>query len=330
MSRKGCIVVSILVLVVFLILCGCVFVCVWFSSAFSSLDTQAAGTVQSEILIDGGEDKIVVIDIEGMILDVESGGGLFTTSVASSQKITRYIDVAISDSKVKAIILNMDTPGGEVYASDAIYNKVLEAKQNGIKVITLMRSTAASGGYYIAAPSDKIVASKHTITGSIGVRADFQSLEGLYEKLGIETRTITNSEGDFKTGQGLFDDDMHGEEDQIYQEIVDEEFDRFVTIVSEGRGIEKEEVLKFADGRVFLGSEAKEVGLVDQLGDFDTALEVASSEAGITNPTVIGYSEYDLWSTLFGYVGMLARPEAKVVEALDVQPGIRLFYLYSE
>lgn len=330
MSKKGCAIVSVIVVVLLLILCGCGALCVALASSVSSFDTSTTASVQKEVIRKGSADKIVVIDINGMIMDVDAETGLFGTTAASSEEIIMFLDAAAEDDDVKAVVLNMVTPGGEVYASDLIYKKVVELQQQGIVVVTLMRSTAASGGYYIAAPTDKIVASEHTITGSIGVRADFQSLSGLYEKLGIETRTITNSDGDYKTGEGLFDDNPNGEEDEIYQDIVDEAFDRFVEIVAQGRDMEEIEVKKFADGRVFTGKQALEVGLVDQLGDLNTAITVAAKEAGISDPTVEQYTSYDMWSSLFGYVGALAKPEAKILEALEFEPGIKLYYLYSE
>ncbi len=329
-SKKGCLAVSIISLVIILILCGCAAICVWLGSSISDADMSGADQLKSKVVEEGGEDKIVVIEIEGMIYDMEESSGLFSTTFASVDKISKYIDAAIEDKSVKAIILSMDTPGGEVYASDRLYNKVVEAQTKGIKIITLMRSTAASGGYYVAAPSDKVVASPMTITGSIGVRLDVQSLAGLYEKLGIKTRTITNSNGDYKTGSGLFDEDPNGEVDKIYQRIVDEEYDRFVSIVASGRDMKESEVRKIADGRVFTGKQAKREKLVDELGDFDTAIESANEEAGISDPTIIKYEDLDFWSTLFDYAGLVIKPEVKLLESLRVKPGVRVLYLYEK
>lgn len=331
MSKKSCLIIAVIVVILLIILFACCGVCALSTSIFSgydwgTLDTTSQGSVISE----GGSDKIAVIKIEGMIMDVESSTDLWGTSYASSQQISKYMDYVLEDNDVKAVILSMDTPGGDVYASDVIYEKVKEVQASGLPVITLMRNTAASGGYYIAAPSDKIIANQLTITGSIGVLAQFQSLEGLYEKLGIETRTIANSGADYKTGEGLFDEDPSGEEDLIYQRIIDEVFDRFVAIVAEGRDLTKSEVLEIADGRIFTGKQAIDVGLIDQLGDYDDAIAAAEEEAGISNATVIEYEADDFWSMLAGYVGNIANPTAKVTELLDVQPGLRLKYLYVE
>jgi protease-4 len=211
-----------------------------------------------------------------------------------------------------------------------IYQKVKEAQENGIKVVVLMRGVAASGGYYIAAPADYIVANQLTITGSIGVVWQFQSLDGLYDKLGIEMRTITNSEGDYKTGEGLFDEDPVGEEDQIIQEIVDETFNQFIEIIVEGRGLDRNKVLEIADGRILTGQQALDKALVDELGDFTVAKERAEELSGITDATVIEYIEYDFWSMFASYFTSVVNPTASVANTLDIKPGPRLMYLYQE
>jgi protease-4 len=331
MSKRSCLIVAVVVVIILIILLACCGISVLLMNALSAYDLDAFNEgAQSETLVEGGDDKVAVIKVEGIIMDVESSTDIWGTTYASSQQISSYIDNAMADKDVRAIILSMDTPGGDVYASDLIYNKIKEAQADGLTVVTLMKNTAASGGYYIAAPSDKIIAHELTITGSIGVLAQFQSLDGLYEKLGIETRTIANSGADYKTGEGLFDDDPSGEEDQIYQRIVDEAFDRFVTIVATGRNMDRSEVLAIADGRVFTGKQAQEVGLVDELGTFEEALAAAEEIAGISDATVIEYKEYDFWNMLAGYVSNVVNPTAKVVEAIDTQPGLRLKYLYVE
>ncbi|MBU0976081.1 MAG: signal peptide peptidase SppA [Patescibacteria group bacterium] len=330
MSKKGCLVVTVIVIVIILMLSVCGIFCVLLGSSFADYDWSTTSSENSEVLYSGGEDKIAVIFVEGVIMDSSDSSDLWGSSIASSQTITENIDKALEDSSVKAIILNIDSPGGDVYASDVIYNKLKEAQTKGVKIVTLMKGTAASGGYYVAAPSDKIVANAITITGSIGVRMDFQSLAGLYEKLGIESRTITNNEGEYKTGEGLFDNNPNGEEDLIMQTIVDEAYDKFIGVIVEGRKMKLGEVQEIADGRVLTGKQAKEVGLVDILGGFDEAVEAAEKEAGITNATVISYETYDFWSMLAGYAASVTNPTAEIAKLIDPTPGAKLRYLYSE
>lgn len=330
MSKKGCLITAVIVAIIIIILVACGAMCILFSTALSNVDFDStAEAPQEEVLIDGGEDEIVVINIEGMIMDVEYSTDLWGSAYAPSGQIVEYIDYAI-EQDVSAIILNVDSPGGDVYASDVIYRKIREAQASGIKVVTLMRGLAASGGYYVAAPSDKIVADELTITGSIGVYMQFQSLSGLYDKLGIETRIITNSKGDFKTGEGLFDDDPQGEEDQIYQELVNDAYNQFVKVISEGRGLTEKEINEFGDGRVMSGETALEFNLVDELGGFDKAVELAEKEAGIDNATVVTYKQYDFLSSLMGYVSSVANPKSQLLKGLDAKPGLKLMYLYTE
>ncbi len=330
MSKKSCLISSVIALVIVIIIVACGLVCMLLSKVVSDYDFDASRVAEEKVIEKGGDDKIAIIKIEGTIMDTDTSSSLLGTSYASSQQIIKYLNYVIEDDSIKGVILSIDSPGGDVYATDIVYNKVEEVQSYGKKVVTLMKNTAASGGYYIAAGTDKIVASPITITGSIGVRADVQSLDGLYEKLGIETRTFTNSGGNYKTGEGYFDDNPDGEEDEILQTIIDEYFDRFVNIVSEGRGMEKDELLEYADGRIFSGTQAKEKGLIDDLGGYELALESVESLAGISNATVVEYQENNFWTSLAGYVSNVVNPTASVIKLIDPTPGVKLKYLYTK
>lgn len=332
MSKQGCIVSGVIIAIIAIILLACCGIFLLLSAVISEYDVSTSTqSVQTETITNGGSDKIAMIRVEGMILDAEDSGGLFaTTAIASAPRINEYLDAAKEDEDVKAIILSIDSPGGDAYASDLIYQHVKAVQESGKPVVTLMRGTAASGGYYIAAPSNVIVAHQGTLTGSIGVRLDAQSLEGLYEKLGIENRTITNTQGNYKDLQkGLFDEDPDGVEDQIMQEIVDESYERFLQIVMEGRDFSREDALKLADGRIYTGQQAFENGLIDQLGEYDEALAAAEDAAGISNATVIEYKETDFWSTLMGYITSISNPTAQLMQFVDATPGVKVRYLYS-
>lgn len=331
MSKKSCILIAVVVIILFLILAACGTLCVLLVNAIAKYNPNTAvSTFREETIVSGGSDKILVIPVEGEILDTENSASIFSTGIVSSSRIVSYIEEAENSTDVKAIILDINSPGGAVYAADSIHNKIVEAENQGIIVIALMRDTAASGGYYIAAPADGIVASPLTITGSIGVRLDVQSLSGLYEKLGIETRTITNSQGKYKTGEGLFDNNPNGEEDQIYQQIVNEAYDRFIEVVTTGRNLSEEEVLAIADGRVITGKQALDLKLIDALGAMDEAIVMAETKAGISDATIVKYGSNDFWSMLMGYVSNVVNPTARVLEGLEITPGPRLMYLYEE
>lgn len=329
MSKKGWITIAIIVLIIGGVLACCIASCVLTLYAIPSSDLSSAYETQTTVLSSGGSDKIAVINVEGIIMDVAAESDIWGSAYASSPIICDYLNEAINDDEVKAVILSIDSPGGDVYASDIIYNKIKEVQQSGKVVVVHMKGVAASGGYYIAAPADAIVASPLTITGSVGVYMQFQSMDGLYEKLGIETRTITNAEGEYKTGAGLFDDNPNGEEDKLYQEIVDETFDKFVSVIEDGRELNRTEILEFADGRVMTGQQAKELNLVDELGEFEQAVQTAEDLAGISGATIFEYESYDFWSMLAGYTAGIINPAAPLVQSLDIQPGPRLMYLYD-
>lgn len=329
MSKKGCILISIIILILLILICACCAGAVVLTSSTSTNLSSEINKLNTKTLTEGGDDKILVIPINGTIMDVETQSDLWGSNLAGSRTIIDELNEASADSSVKAVVLDINSPGGDVYASDEIYKKILETKDAGKKIITVMRGTAASGGYYVAAASDKIVASELTVTGSIGVYLQVQSMEGLYEKLGIKTRTITNSNGTYKTGSGLFDSDPNGEEDQIYQKLVDEAYDRFVTVVSEGRNMSKEEVKKLADGRIYTGKQAFDLKLIDQIGNYEDAIALAQEEAGISDPTIIQYEKNSFWSILYGAVSNFGNPIAQFAKYYDLTSTVKVQYLLT-
>lgn len=325
MSKKAIIIITVIVLILLGIGCFCFGIFYLISQSSSDLQSQNSNMVES-VLISGGEEKIAVIDVKGVILDTDQSSNFLGESYAPASLIVEQLENARTDDNVKGIILNIDSPGGGVYPSELIYQKIVEVQNEGKPVVALMRSLAASGGYYVAAPADKIIASELTITGSIGVVIQAQNLEGLYEKLGIETVTITNTGGEFKTDEGLYDGDPDGELEQIYQTLVDESYDHFIEIIVEGRGMSTEEVKILADGRIYTGRQAMEQGLVDELGEFEEALATAKDLTGVSNPTVIQYEQLDFFSLFSGVLGNFVDPASQLAKQLDVKPGLQLEY----
>ncbi len=244
-------------------------------------------------------EQIAVITINGMITSTPPAAGLWGTIEKDMvSEVIDKLDRAERDSNVKAIILDINSPGGEVYGSELITKKVKGVIESGKPIITLMRDMAASGGYYIAAPTNRIIASNSTITGSIGVVFQTVDYEGLYEKLGIKTYTITNSEGDLKVIQGDLGDE-NSEGYKVLESIADDTYDQFVDTVVEGRGMTREEVIKIADGRIYSGTRAQELGLVDTLGYFEEAVEAAMEEADLSDPQVVKYVKSDSYLSSF-------------------------------
>lgn len=252
-------------------------------------------TTFQEKLIEGeGEDKVVLIRAEGVLYDVPADELSGRAGIVPIERVVRQFNQAEADGQVKAVIVLINSPGGTVTASQTIAEKIAEFKKSGKKVIVLMREVAASGGYFIATPADKIVANGSTITGSIGVIVQTANLEKLYQKIGYQPIT-------FKAGRlkdiGSSDRPITEEERQIIQQLIDEEHEVFKKFVAEGRKLGGEKINQLADGRIFSGRQAKELGLVDDLGNLSKAIELAKKEAGMEKASIVEYT------TPFGLIG---------------------------
>jgi len=239
-----------------------------------------------------GGDRIAVIPVEGVIND------------QMAKRINRQLKQYGSDRRVKAILLRIDSPGGGVAASQEIYREVKRVKEEQKKkVIVSMGAVAASGGYYIACPADRIFANPGTVTGSIGVIAEWLNLKDL--AVWAKIRPEVFKSGEFKD-TGTPTRDLTERERQYFQGMIMELYDQFVRAVSQGRSGRKEldevGVRKLADGRVFTGQTAVENGLVDELGNFEDALKQTAKMVGISGePQIItppkpreGFSLLDL------------------------------------
>ncbi len=237
-----------------------------------------------------------VIYVEGVIFSGESSVDVFGSSGAGSSTIIDLIKRADEDNEVKAIVLRVDSPGGGVVASDEIYHALTQVSK---PIVVSMGSTAASGGYYISAPADYIYANPHTLTGSIGVISQFVTAEELLDEVGVEVVVITSGEvKDF----GSYHRDMTEEERAYWQALIDETYDGFVQIVADGRGMSVEQVRQLADGRVYTGLQAVELGLIDEVGYFEDAINKAAELGGISGePRVVEFfPESGFWDSLYG------------------------------
>jgi len=227
--------------------------------------------------------KIAVISLSGTI--TTRGSSLFSGSTITPDLVRNYLAKAESDRTVKAIVLRIESPGGEIEPCQEILWEIERVKETK-PIVVSMGGTAASGGYYISTQADKIVALPTTMTGSIGVISQVINIEGLLEKLGIQIETFKG--GKYKDMYWGFRE-LTPEEEEIMQGMVDEYYEQFVDVVAEGRGLSREEVRNLATGQLYTGTEAKELGLVDELGDLNTAIDLAAKLAGIEAPTVEYY-----------------------------------------
>lgn len=246
------------------------------SFLFITKDKDTVDSEWKEKRLEGtGQHKIVQVYVEGQI-----ASGVFSDDIISQ------LNRILKDNKVKGIVLHVNSPGGDVVTSDNIYNKLVEIKNSGRKVVVSMGPIAASGGYYLAASGEQIFANPSTITGSIGVIISFTNYKGLGEMLGFKSINITSGEN-----KALTDplSDFSNKAEEIYQSVVEDSFEQFVNVIMEGRNMSKEQVLNIADGRVFSGKQAKEVGLIDQYGSLEDATEYLKSTLNEPDIRVVRY-----------------------------------------
>jgi len=235
------------------------------------LAARLTGNRTSTALSVVGAGRVALVKIEGVL-------------VTSDHIVDELHDYA-EDSSIKAIIIRIDSPGGGVVPSQEIYNAVKYAKKEGKKVVVSMGSVAASGGYYVAAAADKIVANPGTLTGSIGVKMEFANVEKLLEKIGVQGMVVKS--GEYKDIGSPFRT-MTEPEKKLLQSVIDDVHSQFILAVAEGRKLQEADVRAIADGRIFTGQQALTLKLVDQMGDLSDSIQLAGSLAGIKGkPAVI-------------------------------------------
>jgi protease-4 len=227
-------------------------------------------------------DKIAIVEIKGVI----------TQSSGIIEEINQYQE----DEGVKAIILRIDSPGGGVGPAQEIYREILRVKSKK-KVVTSMGSVAASGGYYIACASDLIIANPGTITGSIGVLMEFTNIEELFKKIGI--KGVVLKSGEHKDIGSPFRE-MTPEEKKIVQGVIDNVHQQFIQAVAKGRKMDQAKVMQIADGRILTGEQAKQIGLVDQIGNLQDTIDIVAKMVGIEGKPNILYPKrrFSLWELL--------------------------------
>jgi len=230
--------------------------------SLASLLSGGRRTSASLSVVGGG--NVALVKIEGLLV----------TSEHAVEELNDYAE----DASIKAIVIRIDSPGGGVVPSQEIYNAVKNAKKEGKKIVASMGSVAASGGYYIAAAADKIVANPGTLTGSIGVKMEFANIEKLLEKIGV--RGMVVKAGEYKDIGSPFRD-MTDQEKKILQGVIDDVHQQFIEAVSEGRSLPASDVAAIADGRIFTGRQALSLKLVDQMGDLADSISLAGTLAGI-------------------------------------------------
>jgi protease-4 len=246
---------------------------------FSGLLGAGSGSRQNVISDGDVTQTVAVIPVTGTIL------------AETSAKFDRFLSLAEKDANVKAVVIEIDSPGGTVTASDEIYERILKfrAAKPGVPVVASMASLGASGGYYVACAASDVFAQKTTITGSIGVMMPNYNFSGLMEKWGITDNSIIASGADFKD-IGSPTKPPNPAQVQHLQQLADDMFTQFKSIVTTSRGgLLTAPISDIANGKVFLGDEAKKLGLVDHVGYLSDACAMAASKAALNRPQIVRY-----------------------------------------
>lgn len=272
--------------------------------------------LKEKVISGTGRDKILLVDISGIIVEGPHRGFLSLKGLTRPDRIKEELEKAAKDKHIKAVVLRINSPGGTVSGADVVLHELLafKAEQN-LPVVACLTGLATSGGYYVAQAADTIVAYPTCITGSIGVLSMKLNLKGLMDKVGVDGEIVKS--GRWKDFWSPFRP-ATPEEKRMMQEIIDDFYRGFVEVVAKGRKLKLEEVRRVADGRIFTASQAKDLGLVDQLGYLDDALEMAKKAAGLEEARVVMYHRPDSYRpTIYSQL-----PE------LDLLGGPQFLYLW--
>ncbi|MGN1413204.1 MAG: signal peptide peptidase SppA [Anaerovoracaceae bacterium] len=318
---KGLIIFGVIVVCVVLLTVGC-------NKTVNKVTGSLTSQPTDEVVTDFGHDYIGTLYIDGTIDE-------YGTGTYNHQYLLNAIDAMMTDSNNKGMILSVNTPGGSVYASDELYLKIREYQDTtGRPVYSAMQSQATSGGYYISASCDKIIANRNCWTGSIGVTmGTLMDISELLENLGIKTNTITSGAN---KAMGSSYEAMTEEQREIFQSLIDEAYDQFVGIVADGREMSEKEVRKIADGRIYTAKQALDNGLIDAIGTMEDAVQDMQSQYGLQDCAVedfIPEAKTDL-SDLLGIVSsqnpLSGRSDAALIEELVALNGtFRVSYIAS-
>lgn len=301
MARTRDIVIGVIIGGAFLVALG-IFAFMFFGLMTAAEDGEFSGL---------GSGDIGIIELYGVIDE------------SSARPIIKQLDRWADNSSIKAIIVHIDSPGGVVAPSQELYDAIIRAKKEK-PVIADMASVAASGGYYVACAADKIIANPGTITGSIGVIFQFYTLKGLFDKVGVATETVKS--GELKD-VGNMARPMTDKEQKMLQGVVNDSYEQFVEVVAAGRQMDKAEVYPLADGSIFTGLQAYNLGLVDTLGGLQQAIDLAADLADISGePSVVRPTKREKIS-IFDFLGQaLGKVSGQIDNSMS---GPRLLYLYQ-
>jgi protease-4 len=301
-------------LILFPLLSGCMFMKVNLKEEVRPLEER--------VLSGEGRDKVLLVDLSGVIASRESApllGGEKKMSVL--ERVREELDRAREDRSVRAVVLRINSPGGGVTASDTLYHEIKKFKRDtGVKVVAHFMDLGTSGAYYAALAADRITAQPTTVTGSIGVIMVRLDIAGLMEKVGVRAHEIASGE---RKAMGSLFKPLSAEEKKLFQGVIDTLFGRFADTVAAERKLSREAVNQVADGRIFTSQEAKAAGLIDGIGYLEDALEVAKKEAGLSQARIVTYRRPGDYGATIYSKSLINIDLGEVLE-----PGMKFMYLW--
>ncbi|WP_456277993.1 signal peptide peptidase SppA [Bacillus sp. AK128] len=309
------------------------------SLAFGNLSTFSEDLFQTdqeflETVLEEGRsaNKIAVLDVNGAIMDSGDVTSIFQSTGYDHRAFLRMLDQAAEDTSIKGILIRVNSPGGGVVESAEVHDRIIEIQAETQKPVYIsMGSMAASGGYYIAAPANKIYASPETLTGSLGVIMQSYNFSGLAEKYGVKLETVKS--GTYKDIMSPVRE-MTDAEREILQSMIDNSYAGFVNVIAEGRDIPEDRVREIADGRIYDGRQALELGLIDEFGYWEDAIEGLKVDHDLGDVSVIQYeSAYGLSSVFSMGVQKWFSNDFEMTSLMKLlsQPNApRPMYLYQE
>ena len=304
-----------------------------FNGFFEEMMVTSPSGYSETILEEGtAKEKIAVLTLDGVIQDLGDSSSIFQPVGYNHQFFLSQLEEIREDDSVKGVVLRVNSPGGGVVESADIYDAIRAIQmEREIPLYVSMGGMAASGGYYVSAPADKIFVNHETITGSIGVIMESVNYAKLAEKYGIDFNTIkTGPYKDIMSGSREMKDD----ERAMLQEMINDSYERFVDIIEEGRGMTEAEVKAVADGRIMNGRQAIEAGLADEYGKAGDVIAAMKEDYNLQNATVFEYTMGDSWTSLLGVkAGNLfgSNIESELIgKLLSDYNAPRMMYLYGE
>ncbi|GLY10277.1 signal peptide peptidase SppA [Pseudobacillus badius] len=304
-----------------------------FSTAWESAMGTSSEEFVEQVEEQGSEtQKIAVLPVEGVIQDTGTAQSLFSSPGYNHRQFMKQLEKVKEDKKVKAVILQVNSPGGGVVESAQIHDKIIEIREKAKKpVYVSMGSMAASGGYYISAPADKIYASPETLTGSLGVIMQSVNYSKLAKKYGVDFVTVKS--GPHKDIMSPTRE-MTDEERKIVQSMINNSYDGFVKVIADGRDMSTEQVKKIADGRIYDGRQAKELNLIDDFGYLEDTIAALKKDENLQDAQVVTYEESLGWPSYFTMKAQQligGNDEAEALLKIFSHPNSpRLMYLYAE